>query len=57
MKMVLTASLHARPNPLCIDRARGDLHWRKAFAFVLPPINFSQKSVWMDWNLYKKYTA
>lgn len=57
MKMVLAASLHARPNPLCIDRARGDLHWRKAFAFVLPPITFSQKSVWMDWNLYKKYTA
>lgn len=25
MKMALTVALHARPNPLCIDRARDDL--------------------------------
>lgn len=54
MKMALTAALHARPNPLCIDRARDDLYLyslEKSFRFILPP----KYSVWMGWkNLYKK---
>lgn len=58
MKMVLTAALHARPNPLCIDRARDDIHLyslEKSFRFVLPPSTL-HKSVWMGWNLYKHAT-
>lgn len=40
MKMALRAALHARPNSLCIDRARDDLYLyslEKSFRFILPP--------------------
>lgn len=53
MKMALTVALHARPNPLCIDRARDDLQPvqpGEKLSLCLTS-KYSPQSVWMGRDL------